>query len=59
VEYHSYIGQEQRIDDILRVLRQANFRIHIQPELVADQPFLERKESYGMDQRLNIFAYRK
>jgi len=58
VEYHSYIGKEQRIDEILHVLRQAGFRIHIQPELVADQPFVERRDSYGMDQRLNIFAYR-
>jgi len=59
VEYHSYVGKEQRVDDILRVLRQAGFRIHVQPELVADQPFVQRLESYGMDNRLNIFAYRK
>lgn len=59
VEYHSYLSQEQRLDEVLRVLRQAGFRIHIQPELVASQPFLERKDSFGMDQRLNIFAYRE
>jgi FkbM family methyltransferase len=59
VEYHSYVGKEQRVDEILRVLREAGFRIHIQPELVAGQPFVQRLESYGMDQRLNIFAYRE
>mgnify|MGYP006282407047 CR=1 FL=1 len=59
VEYHSYVGEEQRIDEVLRVLRSAGFRIHIQPELVADQPFVQRFESYGMDHRLNIFAYRE
>jgi FkbM family methyltransferase len=59
VEYHSYVGKEQRFDEILRVLRQAGFRIHIQPELVADQPFVQRLDSYGMDHRLNIFAYRE
>jgi FkbM family methyltransferase len=59
VEYHSYVGKEQRVDDILRVLRQAGFRIHVQPELVAGQPFVQRLESYGMDHRLNIFAYRE
>jgi FkbM family methyltransferase len=59
VEYHSYVGKEQRIDEILRVLRQSGFRVHVQPELVADQPFVQRLESYGMDHRLNIFAYRK
>jgi FkbM family methyltransferase len=59
VEYHSYVGQEQRIDEMLRVLRNAGFRLHIQPELVAEQPFVEDLKDYGMDHRLNIFAYRK
>ena len=58
VEYHSYVGEEQQVDEILGVLRDSGFRIHIQPELVAGQPFIERLESYGMDHRLNIFAYR-
>jgi FkbM family methyltransferase len=58
VEYHSYVGEEQRVDEILHVLRRAGFRIHVQPELVADRPFLQRMESYGMDHRLNIFAFR-
>jgi len=58
VEYHSYIGEEQRVDVLLRVLREAGFRLHIQPELVADQPFIDRLASCGMDHRLNIFAYR-
>jgi FkbM family methyltransferase len=59
VEYHSFVGKEQRVDEILRVLRQSGFRIHVQPELVADRPFVQRLESYGMDHRLNIFAYRE
>lgn len=58
VEYHSFIGKEQEIDAILRVLRHADFRIHIQPELVSQKPFMERLNKEGMDQRLNIFAYR-
>lgn len=58
VEYHSYVDQEQRLGDLLQVLRGAGFRIHIQPELVADQPFLERLNDHNMDHRLNIFGYR-
>lgn len=58
VEYHSFVGKEQEIDDILRVLRHADFRIHIQPELVSKKPFVEQLNKEGMDQRLNIFAYR-
>lgn len=59
VEYHSRTDREQNLDVLLAVLRVARFRIHIQPELVAGQPFLKTPESYGMDQRLNIFAFRK
>lgn len=59
VEYHSYLEQEQRLDEILRVLREVGFRVHIQPELVADKPFVHQLDSYGMDHRLNIFAYRQ
>jgi FkbM family methyltransferase len=58
VEYHSFVGKEQEIDAVLRVLRHADFRIHIQPELVSQKPFVEQLNKEGMDQRLNIFAYR-
>ena len=59
VEYHSFVGREQRIDDILRILRAAGFRVHIQPELVSPKPFVKRLNDNGMDHRLNVFAYRK
>jgi len=59
VEYHSYPGKEQRLDELLALLREAGFRIHIQPERVAKQPFVERPVYNGMDQSLNVFAYRE
>jgi FkbM family methyltransferase len=59
VEYHSYVNQEQRIDELLALLRKVGFRIHIHPELTADRPFVQRLEHAGMDHRLNIFAYRR
>lgn len=58
VEFHSFIGREQRIDELLSTLRAAGFRIHIQPELVSPQPFVKRLNSNEKDQRLNIFGYR-
>jgi FkbM family methyltransferase len=58
VEFHSYIDQEQRLDELLYVLRKSGFRILIKPELVAKQPFLNRLDNHGMDNRLNIFGYR-
>jgi FkbM family methyltransferase len=58
VEYHSFVGKEQRLDELLHVLRDADFRIHAQPELVAERPFEQRPDDAGMDHRLNIFAFR-
>lgn len=58
VEFHSYIGRRQQLDEILRILSRVGFRYHLQPEYVARQPFIQRLNSAGMDQRLNIFAYR-
>ncbi len=58
VEYHSFTGREQELDGVLGTLRTAGFRVHLQPELVSRHPFLETRESGGMDQRLNVFAYR-
>jgi FkbM family methyltransferase len=59
VEYHSLIGQPQRLDSLLQVLLAAGLRVHIQPELVSPRPFLVPVNDSGMDQRLNIFAYRR
>jgi FkbM family methyltransferase len=58
VEYHSFLHQEQRLDELLHTLRVAGFRVHIQPELVSARPFLSRQVSNGKDMRLNIFCLR-
>lgn len=58
VEYHSYPDREQRLDEILASLRSAGFRIHLQPELVSTLPFVDLRIDEGMDQRINIYAYR-
>ncbi len=59
VEYHSFLGKRQRLGEIVAVLQEAGFRLHIQPELVSAQPLVERGANEGMDQRLNLFAYRE
>lgn len=59
VEHHSLLGRPQRLEELLAVLARAGFRYHLQPELVSARPFAERKCDSGMDQRLNIFAWRR
>lgn len=58
IEYHSFLKEEQRLDDILHILKKANFRIQIQTQFCSPQPLLDRSTQLGMDLQLNIFAYR-
>ena len=58
VEYHSFHAREQRLDELLQILRRAGFRTQILPEVASRQPFVGRPEHLGMDLQLNIFAYR-
>ena len=59
VEYHSFSNREQRLDELLRVLRHARFRVHFHNQFAAPQPFLAHPERLGIDMNLNIFGYRK
>jgi FkbM family methyltransferase len=58
VEFHSYANRDQRLDLILTTLRRAGFRIHLHPELVSPLPFVQVRVDEGMDQRINIYAWR-
>lgn len=59
VEYHSYVGRVQRLDELLGTLRRAGFRIQIHHELISRNPFLEIPDDGGMDFRANIYAWRE
>jgi FkbM family methyltransferase len=58
VEYHSHKDEQQRLDEILSVLRAAGFRYQIKDAYSARWPFLDRGSMLGMDLQLNIFAFR-
>lgn len=58
VEYHSFRNREQRLDELLTVLRRAGYRVHVRPVNVSRQPFVDRVENIGMDLQLDVFAYR-
>jgi FkbM family methyltransferase len=59
VQYHSLVGQQQRLDDLLSVLRSAGFRVYLQPHVLLPRPFVTRRIMLGLDQTLNIFARRQ
>ena len=59
VEYHSYLGKEQKLPEILNILKKSGFRIHVTaPGLTSPNPFLEIQTYSGMDNQLNIYGFR-
>ena len=57
IEYHSFEGKEQHLDEILAILKESGFRYIVQHiGIFSDQPFLEVKTWDTMDLQLNIFA---
>lgn len=59
IEYHSFVGQEQKLPEILSILKDAGFRLHISaPGLVSPNPFNSINQYAGMDNQLNIYGFR-
>lgn len=59
VEYHSFINEEQHLDDILALLKKAGFRYHLKESFSRKKPFINRHilcEKFDM--AINVFAYR-
>jgi len=59
VEYHSFTGQPQRLDELLACLRRNGFRTWIQTQYCPALPFHEIRPHADMDLQLNLFAERK
>lgn len=59
VEYHSKVGQKQRLDRIISTLADAGFRIHIHSVMHSPSPFVEIKTNSGFDLQLNIFGWKE
>ena len=58
VEYHSFVDEKQRIDELLNSLIQSGFRIQIQTKFSSSQPLIKHPNQLGMDLQLNIFGYK-
>jgi FkbM family methyltransferase len=59
VEYHSFVGQSQHIPELLEIIKNAGFRLHISsPGFSSNSPFLHLTEYAQMDNQLNIFGFR-
>jgi len=59
IEYHSFVGQTQHLDEILAILSKAGFRYYIQTVgIFSHKPFVHINHSLGMDIQMNISGYR-
>lgn len=59
VEFHSFVGKEQMLPEILNILKRAGFRLHItSPGLISKSPFTQLSSSSNMDNQLNIYGIR-
>jgi len=58
IEYHSKIGSDQNLDEILSLLTNNGFRYHIHSIFFSKNPFLEKVQNSGFDNQLNIYATR-
>lgn len=58
LEYHSIIGQNQNLSEILGILNSEGFRVHIQSIMFSDAPFIIKRNISGFDNQLNIFAWK-
>jgi FkbM family methyltransferase len=59
IEYHSFIGEKQRLGEILNILTENGFRYVLQQDNVFNEnPFWEKSEFHGSDNQLNIYAYK-
>lgn len=59
VEYHSFINEDQELDELLAILRSAGFRYNIHHiGVYSPNPFEKINQYLNMDLQLNIYAYR-
>ena len=58
IEYHSFNNGEQRLDEILSLLKQNKFRYYIRHVNNRKSPFIDTAKDKEMDMQLNIFAFK-
>ncbi|WP_315852995.1 FkbM family methyltransferase [Candidatus Laterigemmans baculatus] len=56
VEYHAFVDRPQRLAELVGILEQAGYLLHVHSEMASKRPFLRRDVVNGKHHRLNIFA---
>jgi len=59
IEYHSISSEKQDLHNLLNILSENGFRIHIHSVSKNTQPFIKKEVESFYDMQLNIFAFRE
>jgi FkbM family methyltransferase len=59
VEYHSFVDKSQTLGELIAILQDAGFRLHVNsPGLFSKAPLVTLNTYMGMDMQLNIYGWR-
>jgi len=58
-EYHSSIQSDQKLADILSLLKEAGFRYHIKEAFTRSRPLFDKDVMLNMEMQLNIYGTRE
>lgn len=59
IEYHSMINEEQKLDDLLLILKRNGFRYHLSQSFSRNKPFIDNDfVCEKIDLAINIFGYK-
>lgn len=59
VEFHSHINEEQKLGEILTLLKKNNFRYALHEAFVNPKPYVDRGDMLGMDLQMNVYGFKK
>lgn len=59
VEYHSPKNEEQKLSEILEILKTSGFRVYVKEAYVPKNPFMDIQAVDGMDLQLNLYGVRQ
>lgn len=59
IEFHSHVSEEQKLGEILTLLKKHNFRYSLHEAFVNKRPYVDRETMLGMDLQMNIYGFKK
>lgn len=59
IEFHSHVNEEQKLGEILTLLKKHNFRYTLHEAYVNKRPYVDRETMLGMDLQMNVYGFRK